>query len=174
LLGRFVARVVRHLPARRALREDARIGAGVLAPLVDDLGQRVGDRLDLVAGQPVVRRRPVHPRQGLGLLRLGGRGEQEGEDDCAPQRANDHSLFPTKFSGVTAMIASACAGSCGTPASTSTVSTARMTRNATNETTKNRAAWNPACPSRAPKVQCRFHQKLLSTPPTQAPVAAPR
>ena len=36
-------------------------------------------------------------------------------------------------------------------------------RNAPTLTVKKRAAWNPACPSRAPKVQCRFHQKLLAT-----------
>jgi len=39
---------------------------------------------------------------------------------------------------------------------------------------KKRAAWKPACPSRAPKVQWRFHQKLFATATTKAQVAATR
>jgi hypothetical protein len=88
----------------------------------------------------VERRRRVHARRRDRRLRLGGRCDDQSQEHRAPLRANDHSLFPTKFSGVTAAIASACAGSFGTPASTSTVSTPRLTRNATNETTKKRAA----------------------------------
>jgi hypothetical protein len=50
---------------------------------------------------------------GSGCCAWGGRSDDDGQQRGAPQRANDHSLFPTKFSGVTAMIASAWAGSFG-------------------------------------------------------------
>ena len=39
-------------------------------------------------------------------------------------------------------------------------------------TVKKRAAWKPACPSLASKVQCRFQQKLLVTATQKARIAA--
>ena len=41
-------------------------------------------------------------------------------------------------------------------------------------TVKKRAAWKPAWPPRARKVQWRFHQKLFITATTKAAVAASR
>src|SRR4051794_20864592 len=56
---------------------------------------------------------------------------------------------------------------------TSSSSTPSAKKNATTLTVKKRAAWKPACPSRAPKVQWRFHQKLFDTPPTKGSGGAP-
>ena len=42
----------------------------------------------------------------------------------------------------------------------------------TRLTAKNRAAWKPACPSLASKVQRRFQAKLLATATQKAPIAA--
>jgi hypothetical protein len=37
---------------------------------------------------------------------------------------------------------------------------------------KKRAAWKPACPLPAAKVQCLFQKKLLETATAKAPIAA--
>jgi hypothetical protein len=84
-------------------------------------------------------------------------------------------LFPRKFSGVAETIAIAWAGSSATPTTlTSSSSTAAANRKAAMLTVKKRAAWKPAWPPRARKVQWRFHQKLLVTATTKAAVAATR
>jgi hypothetical protein len=86
-----------------------------------------------------------------------------------------HILFPMKLSGVAAMIEMAWAGSSDTPATlTSSSSMAAAKMNAATLTVKKRAAWKPARPPRARKVQWRFHQKLLSTATAKAAVAATR
>ncbi len=74
-----------------------------------------------------------------------------------------------------ATIDTAWAASSGTFARvTSSSSTAAAKRKASTLTAKKRVAWNPMCPSRAPNVQWRFHQKLLLTATTKASVAATR
>src|SRR3954454_18056121 len=80
-----------------------------------------------------------------------------------------------KLSGVAATIEIACATTSGTSvAETSVCDTASAKKNAAVLTAKKRAAWKPAWPSRAPKVQCRFHQKLFSTAKRKAIVALRR
>ena len=80
-----------------------------------------------------------------------------------------------KLSGVAATIEIACAASSGRPATlTSSSSTSAANRNAATLTVKKRAAWKPACPPRALKVQWRFQKKLFVTATTNATVAAMR
>ena len=130
----------------------------------------------------------------LGLRRRAGRGPARVRAGAAPQQATSadcerrarlsratarcaklHILFPTKLSGVAATIEIAWAGSSGMPATlTSSSRIAEANRNAATLTVKKRAAWKPARPPRARKVQCRFHQKLLITATTKASVAATR
>ena len=72
-------------------------------------------------------------------------------------------------------IASACDGHLGAPGAVDEqLEDAKENRKAPSETTKKRAAWKPACPSPAPNVQWRFHQKLLVTPTMNARTAATR
>ena len=79
-----------------------------------------------------------------------------------------------KLSGVGIAIAMAWAGTGDTPPTPiRSWSTATPSRNAARLTAKKRIAWKPACPSE-PKVQRRFHRKLLVTAKTNAMVAAMR
>ncbi len=57
---------------------------------------------------------------------------------------------------------------------TSDSRTVAANTNANTLTVKKRAAWKPAWPSPASKVQWRFHQKLLATATTNAAEAATR
>ena len=59
----------------------------------------------------------------------------------------------------------------GHPERTKSSSTIRLTTRAATLTVKKRAAWKPAWPSPASKVQWRFQKKLLMTATTKAPIA---
>ena len=66
-----------------------------------------------------------------------------------------------KLNGIAIATATAWAGSSPIPLRTSNSRAIRLTISASTLTVKNRAAWNPACPCFASKVQWRFHQKLF-------------
>src|SRR3954463_2649593 len=97
--------------------------------------------------------------------------------ECQQKREDykrkDHSLFPMKLTGVARTSEIAWAGIFGrSPLVTSNSRMPTWMRNAVTLTVKKRAAWKPACPSPAAKVQWRFHQKLFITAMAKAIVAA--
>ena len=71
--------------------------------------------------------------------------------------------MPRKLKGIATATAIACAerSPIDVPP-TSACSTARLISSAATLTAKKRAAWKPAWPSPAAKVQCRFQKKLLA------------
>src|SRR6185369_16929285 len=114
----------------------------------------------------------------LRLLRAGRAREQEekcesegGGEEWRPDQAKVHSLLPMKLNGIATATAIACEGMSAMPLRTSSSSTTRLITSAATLTAKKRAAWNPACPCFASKVQCRFHQKLLVTATQKARIA---
>src|SRR4029079_15973765 len=89
-----------------------------------------------------------------------GHGDDDGGEETphrTERRRNDQSLFPTKLSGVTATIATACAESFPSPPpAISRWSTTRFAPSAATETTKKRIPWTPTCPRSSRNVQSRF------------------
>ena len=81
-------------------------------------------------------------------------------------------MLPTKLNGIATATAIACAGSSATVGADQQLEHDRLIPSASTLTVKKRAAWKPAWPCFASKVQCRFHMKLLVTATQKAPIAA--
>ncbi len=85
----------------------------------------------------------VVDRPGLsrGERRRRSRERERRDDEKLPQRRNDQSLLPRKFSGVTSTIAIACATTLSIPAATSPRRMTRFAASAKSETAKKRIPW---------------------------------
>ena len=77
-----------------------------------------------------------------------------------------------KLNGIAIATAIAWAGSSLIPPPTRSSSAIRLMTSARTLTVKKRAAWKPAWPCLASKVQWRFHQKLFVTATQKAMIAA--
>src|SRR3954451_4899504 len=134
----------------------------------------LGDRLRVELGD-LDRLALADPGLRLGRRR---RRQQQGDEERygskrkrAPQ-AKVHSLLPMKLKGIAIATATAWAGMSPIPPRISSSRATRLIKRARTLTVKNRAAWKPAWPCRASKVQCRFHQKLFVTATQKAMIAA--
>src|SRR5215211_1671938 len=176
------------LPVTPALGSDLRIGArnangACLGEIVLGLGStpsatcrggpgagsRAGGRRRLSLGLSGERHRERRRRQRQRARHPPERGAQRSSTP------NVHSLLPRKLNGIAPATASACAGSSGAEAtSTSRYRNTRFTPSARTLTVKKRIAWKPAWPPVARNVQWRFRRKLLETATQNEATAASR
>ena len=120
-------------------------------------------RLDEATLLVVDAARSARPRRGAGGTSERARRPRTSDAPAATRPTarhacvtcrNDQSLFPRKLSGVTSTIATACAGTLGSPRATSSASTARLAPSAASETTRNFAPWRatwPRCAAERPE-----------------------